>query len=111
MVLLVSVRLRTFLTLLYYNYLLVPPRITVVPARQSRVDAGKNLTLLCNASGDPQPSIIWTKNGVPETQFNVSSNRLHFVNVQRSNVGSYKCTANNGYGTATSIAVVDVKCK
>ncbi|KAM7440132.1 hypothetical protein ABFA07_010626 [Porites harrisoni] len=89
----------------------VPPRMTVLPARQSRITLGTNFTLTCNASGDPTPNITWTKEGLTAAQFNVSGHKLFLVNVKREDVGSYKCTADNGYGTpATSLAVVDVKC-
>ena len=90
----------------------MPPRITVLPARQSRITLGANLTLTCNASGDPTPNIAWTKEGRTAAQFNVSGHKLDLVNVNVDDAGSYKCTADNGYGTpATSLAVVDVICK
>ena len=93
-------------------YVSVPPTITVLPVRQSIATVGKNLTLICNASGDPTPNITWTKEGKTAPQFNVSGHKLHLVDVKREDFGSYKCTADNGYGTpATSLAVVNVKCK
>ena len=94
------------------NYVSVPPRITVLPTRQSRITLGTNFMLTCNASGDPTPKITWTKEGLTAVQFKVLGHKLSLVNVKREDVGSYKCTADNGYGTpATSLAVVDVKCK
>ena len=82
----------------------------MLPARQSIATVGRNLTLTCNASGDPNPNVTWTKEGA--AQFNVSGHKLHLVNVKREDFGSYNCTAVNGYGTpATSLAVVNVKCK
>ena len=90
-------------------YVSVPPRITEIPVRQPSATVGTNLTLTCNASGDPTPNVNWTKEGA---EFNVSGHKLHLVNVKREDFGSYKCTADNGYGTpATSLAVVNVKCK
>ena len=94
------------------NYVSVPPRITVLPSRQSRITLGTNFMLTCNASGDPTPKITWTKEGLTAVQFKVLGHKLSIVDVKREDVGSYKCTADNGYGTpATSLAVVDVKCK
>ena len=85
--------------------------MTVLPARQSRITLGTNYTLTCNASGDPTPKITWTKEGKTAAQFNVSGHNLYLVDIKVEDVGSYKCTADNGYGTpATSLAVVDVKC-
>ena len=100
------------LVIIMLYHISVPPRITVLPARQSRITLGTNFTLTCNASGDPTPNIAWTKEGRTAAQFNVSGHKLDLVNVNVDDVGSYKCTADNGYGTpATSLAVVDVRCK
>ncbi|KAL9964729.1 hypothetical protein ACROYT_G028409 [Oculina patagonica] len=87
-----------------------PPRITTSPVRKADIEVGKDLTLTCNASGDPHPNITWTKDGVPVNQFNVSGPLLHLVNVQRKDAGSYRCTASNGYGDdATSVSIVNIK--
>ena len=84
------------------------------PARTSRVDLGQHLTLTCNASGDPIPNITWTREGATARAnqlVNATGYRLYLVNVQKKDVGSYRCTANNGYGTASSLALVNVRCK
>ena len=83
------------------------------PARTSQVDAGQSLTLTCNASGDPLPKITWTREGATQANqlVNATGHRLYLVNVQKKDVGSYRCTANNGYGTASSLALVNVRCK
>ena len=79
--------------------------------RKTEVNVGQDLTLKCRASGDPTPNITWTKDGVPQNQFSVSGYMLHLVNVQRKDVGSYRCTARNIYGIATRRAMVTVLCK
>ncbi|XP_073255636.1 uncharacterized protein [Porites lutea] len=88
----------------------VPPKITKEPVKQSEVDVGQNSMLSCKADGDPTPKIIWTKDGVPFEQFNSIGSDLLLTNVQRENVGSYRCTATNAYGSTTSIAVVNINC-
>lgn len=91
---------------------LVPPKIDVNPAREIITDVGKNLTLTCRGYGDPKPTFTWTKDGVPQNQFKASGYDLHFVNVQRKDVGSYRCTATNGYGKdATRVSIVGLSCK
>ena len=90
----------------------MPPSLPVAPVRMTDIEVGKDLTLTCNASGDPHPNITWTKDGVAVNQFNASGYLLHLVNVQRKDAGSYRCTASNGYGNdATSVSIVNVNCK
>ncbi|KAM7440137.1 hypothetical protein ABFA07_010631 [Porites harrisoni] len=89
----------------------VPPNITVNPPWIVDIEAGKNVTLTCNASGDPLPSITWTKIGVAHDQFNFTGHKLHILNVKRTDVGLYRCTANNGFGReATRVSVVNINC-
>lgn len=47
-----------------------------------------------------------TKDGVKAAQFNASGHWLYLFNVQKEDLGSYNCITDNGYGTATSLAVV-----
>lgn len=91
---------------------IVPPKINVAPPRKSIVNAGENLTLTCKADGDPQPTITWTRDGVSENQFRKTENVLQLSNVQTKDVGSYRCSVANGYGTdLTRISLVGLSCK
>ena len=69
---------------------------------------GQNVTLSCNASGFPAPTVYWVKtsNGV---RFNETE--LVFTNINRSEAGEYKCVASNPCNTTTELAHVDVQCK
>ena len=79
---------------------------------ESIVNAGENLTLTCKADGDPQPTITWTRDGVSENQFRKTENVLQLSNVQTKDVGSYRCSVANGYGTdLTRISLVGLSCK
>ena len=92
---------------------LVPPEITEAPIREIELnlDSEKNYTLGCNTSGDPHPDITWTKAGVPASQFNASGYLLHLVDVKKEDVGSYICTASNGFGNSTTAtAIVYITC-
>ena len=89
----------------------MPAEFTLSPVQMTDVDIGKNVTLYCNASGDPHPSITWTKDGISSMTFNVSGPVLDLPNVQRKDVGSYRCSAFNGYGPVISrVGLVNVKC-
>ena len=69
---------------------------------------GGNVTLSCNASGFPAPTVYWVKtsNGV---RFNETE--LVFTNINRSEAGEYTCVASNPCNTSTELAEVDVLCK
>lgn len=96
--------------LLLLSSLSAPPSITNAPIERVHVEAGKDLTLTCNASGDPQPNITWTKDGVPMSFSSDAFHQFRLTDVQSEDSGSYKCTASNGYGSdATSVSRVDVK--
>ena len=70
------------------------------------------MTLTCEASGDPLPNITWTREGATTNQLdNVTGPSLHLVIVQLKDAGSYRCTANNGYGIVTRVASVSIICK
>ena len=83
--------------------------ITSAPGNQVVLE-GNNLTLHCNASGNPSPNITWTRDK--------SSSVLHqgniysIVNIHRDATGNYTCTAWNGVDKQqNATAVVAVHCE
>lgn len=101
----------------FYSLITVGPQITTHPQSIS-VTAGKNLTLYCNASGNPEPTISWTKNntllasGDARVIFGTNNTQLTITSVNREDSGEYRCVATNNVATATSnAATVDVQCK
>ena len=83
-----------------------------LPARKSRNGIGSNLTLTCEVSGDPLPNIIWTRDGATTNQLvNATGSVLNLVRIQLNDAGSYRCTADNGYGVVSSLASVNIICK
>lgn len=90
----------------------MPPSIRIAPVRKADIEAGNDLMLVCYASGDPKPTITWTKESVSVKEFNASGQFLHLANIHRKNAGPYRCTASNGYGNnVTSVSIVSIKCK
>ena len=84
----------------------VPPSIR--PIDNEMVIEGGNVTLTCNASGFPAPTVYWVKtsNGV---RFN--GTELIFTNINRNKAGEYTCVASNPFNTTTELAGIDVQCK
>ena len=83
----------------------MPPTITEAP-QDTTVNEGDPLQLTCNASGQPTPTITWTKDG---KQLGKT------LNIQKSNkndAGKYVCKADNSVKDAkTASAQVTVQCK
>ena len=93
-----------------FNFLLffiVPVQFTVLPLNVT-VNETNPMSLSCDASGFPLPSIKWTKSGQNlshKKQLNISSS-------DKSDAGEYMCTASNGVGQAkTAKAYVSVQCE
>jgi len=86
-----------------------PSSIDASPAGQTVLE-GSNITLHCNATGNPTPNITWAKDGSPTVLYQGETYSL--VNIQRQAAGDYTCTAWNGVGQQqNATATVTVHCK
>ena len=92
------------------------PEITTHPQNITTRE-GQNVTLYCNATGSPVPTISWYKNGYPinnsfSTILSPSHEQLTIRSVNRIDSGDYTCQAKNRVGTDTSNAsTINVQCK
>ena len=84
----------------------VPPSIQ--PIDNEVVIEGGNVTLTCNASGFPTPTVYWVKTS---SGLRFNSTELVFTNINRSKAGEYTCVASKPCNTATEVAGIDVQCK
>jgi len=92
---------------------LAPAIITFVSRYQNLLE-GSNMTLFCEATGRPTPNITW--NRVLEDSSNSKvvhyGPTLDFPNINRTDSGTYRCTAYNGIGKeADYVLKVNVTCK
>ena len=69
----------------------VPPSITLKTQSLVTLDEGNARTLLCVASGNPTPSITWTKGSADVTQ--ASNTNYTIASATKDDAGTYTCTA------------------
>ena len=92
------------------------PEITTHPQNVTTTE-GDNVTLSCDATGNPVPTISWTKDESPlsnnsSINFSPDNKKLNITNVKRADSGEYQCVASNRVGNETSNAgKLDVQCK
>jgi len=81
---------------------LVPPRVKPKPADGNIVvKKGTEVTLECSASGNPVPTITWTRENdiLPEGHLSGTNRHGYTIRkVDRYDAGRYTCTANNKVG-------------
>ncbi|XP_030601643.1 neurotrimin isoform X2 [Archocentrus centrarchus] len=82
----------------------VPPKITNL-SRDVVVNEGSNITLMCQASGKPEPSISWKL--ISSSGDLVSDDEyLEIPSISRQRAGTYECTAVNDIDT--DVQTVDI---
>ena len=95
-----------------------PPTITAHPQGATKTE-GDNVSLSCNADGNPLPIISWTKDGFSldtsgnsRISFSGKNRTLIILNASKRDSGEYRCVAKNSLGSDTSsAAVLDIQCK
>lgn len=86
--------------------ILVPPSVRVIPpSGQLTARKGGVVTLECKASGNPVPSIYWTKRGSPaKVATKIGEGPiLTLERVERQQAGVYQCTADNNVGDPVTV--------
>ncbi|GAB0194408.1 neural cell adhesion molecule L1-like protein [Grus japonensis] len=73
---------------------------------------GTNLVLLCEAIGNPEPTIQWKLNGMPidsrTFRGRISAREISLTNLQLQDSAVYQCEATNKHGTILASANVNV---
>ena len=70
------------------------------------VQEEQNITIACTVTGQPQPSITWSKpfGGLPEDRTEVMKANLTIYKVEKKDRGIYICKAENILGSTTVLA-------
>ena len=102
-----SCSLATFKILLHSHFsFAVPSSITQITQDQN-ITEGHNVTLSCQVSGVPAPTVSWIKPGGQRH----NGHMLEVTHINRTQDGKYKCEASNECGNSTKTATIDVQCK
>ena len=91
----------------YFPFQSVPA--SIVHFKNVTVAKGKSVTLVCNVSGAPKPSVSWTQVSTGKKR---SDTIWILTDFQESDAGKYRCDASNIYGNdSKSIFIsLDGKC-
>ncbi|XP_066554163.1 neural cell adhesion molecule L1-like protein isoform X4 [Amia ocellicauda] len=89
-----------------------PPQWEIKPESQLYM-IGSEVTIKCTATGKPQPSIIWTENGLPlrdapGSNRKIFSDTILIHNAKANNSAVYQCIASNKHGTILANANIMV---
>uniref|UniRef100_A0A1B6E7S8 Ig-like domain-containing protein n=1 Tax=Clastoptera arizonana TaxID=38151 RepID=A0A1B6E7S8_9HEMI len=86
--------------------ILVPPSIRTSPSSgQLTARKGGTITFECKASGNPVPSIVWSRkdNALPSGDKTIEGFSITLEKIDRHQAGVYQCTASNGVGEPVTV--------
>ena len=74
------------------------------------VEEGQNVNLVCQATGQPTPTVTWRKafSQLPKIKTRVVDGTLTILNIAKADGGAYACTAKNLLGEDSAVAQVTV---
>ena len=77
-----------------------------------KVREGDTVELLCNVSGNPAPSLSWSRHDTPLPTSPGCDSCLRIAEVGPQHSGAYDCSANNGIQPSASAVInLHVECK
>lgn len=89
-----------------------PPMIVHSSEASPMVDPGDDVTLSCQTTGRPTPSLSWTLNDneiIGDSRHVISGDQLEIKQFRNSDQGSYSCIANNRLGVDKKTFTVFMK--
>lgn len=73
---------------------------------------GNSVEFECQAVGDPEPTVRWSKvGGSLPAHIKVKGGMLKIEQVTEADAGQYRCTATNDVGSVQSQVVLNVQCE
>ncbi|XP_042886203.1 protein amalgam-like, partial [Penaeus japonicus] len=83
------------------------PSVKALVSQELHVTKGQNVTLSCQAEGNPPPIIRWSRQEgtLPKGHRNQEGENVTLAAVDRHHEGTYLCTADNGIGQPASASM------
>ena len=93
------------MTLFISSVLLIVSPKAILASNTLMVEENQNVTIACNATGQPKPSVTWFKafSSLPNGRTRLANKRLIIYNVEKKDRGTYICQADNILGSATDM--------
>ena len=94
-----------------FNIIMADKPVVKELPEKTTIIVGEKAELTCEASGDPQPSVTWSKDGdtsIPRANFNNDGKVLVIRDVIPRDSGVYECTASNSFGVSHSATTLIV---
>ena len=95
--------------MIFFNFSLVGPQL-FFSSNRLLAEEEQNVTIACNATGQPHPNITWSKalGSLPKDKAKVTNGALTIYHVAKNDGGIYMCIAENILGRDTSTVLVVV---
>lgn len=99
-------------TFLFFFISALPKVMINVRTSVQTVMIGNSVEFECQAIGDPEPTVQWSKvGGTLPAHIMVKGGMLRIQQVTEADAGQYRCTATNNVGSVQSQVVLHVQCK
>ncbi|XP_051736376.1 cell adhesion molecule L1-like a isoform X10 [Ctenopharyngodon idella] len=81
-----------------------PPSWQEEPVKSQLAEIGSDIHIKCSATGKPQPTITWKRNGqplddFPSTNHQVLDDKIIILRAEQRDTAVYQCEASNKHGT------------
>ena len=95
--------------MIFFNFSVVGPQ-RFFSSNRLLAEEEQNVTIACNATGQPHPNITWSKalGSLPKDKAKVTNGALTIYHVAKNDGGIYMCIAENILGRDTSTVLVVV---
>ena len=95
--------------MIFFNVSLVGPQL-FLSSNRLMAEEKQNVTIACNATGQPQPNITWSKafGSFSKAKAKVKNEALTIYHIAKNDGGIYMCKAENILGRDTSTVQVIV---